>query len=270
MKLSHIFFLIGCSVFGFTGCDEIDEADRFDGPISVEAKKNVLVEDFTGQKCSNCPLAADAVKSLQATYGKERVISVAIHGGPLSVSEAQSPKIGLANEQSLAYNNYWKVEGYPAGLIDRQGGLQDFEKWAGAVVGRFSVAPKVELALDKAEYNAETRQLDLKATVKGLENVTGKLQVWLTESNIVRIQAMPDRPDLGYNGGNNKEYVHNHVFRASVNDAFGDEMTLEKDGEQSKTYTYTLNEKWNSEHMSVVVFFYNETDGVMQVIDYEI
>ena len=64
-------------LLGFCACEEVDEADRFTGPVEFVPKKNVLIEDFTGQRCLNCPLAANAVHAMQATYGAEHVIAVA-------------------------------------------------------------------------------------------------------------------------------------------------------------------------------------------------
>lgn len=252
--------LLGCTLLlGLTACDTVSESDRFTGPLSVEAKKNVLIEDFTGQRCPNCPLAAEQVSSLQQAYGAERVIAVSIHGGSLSVSENTSA-IGLANDQGQDYNNHWGVQSWPKGYIDRSGNLVDFEQWGARVFSRFSVTPKADLSVSGLTYDAATRRLTFTAHAKGEANVTGRLQVWLTESGIVAPQLMPT-------GGTNRKYVHNHVFRASVSAPYGDELTL-TDGETvDKTYETTLKDKWVPDKMSLVIFFWNDQDGVMQVID---
>ena len=95
------------------------------------------------------------------------------------------------------------------------------------------------------------------------ENVEGKLQLWLTESNLVRIQSLPAQ----WGGGTDKEYVHNHVFRAAVNDLFGDELVLQAGQAQSRDYEYTLKDNWAEGNMAVIAIFYNEADGVMQVTE---
>ena len=41
------------SALGFTACDEVDEGDRFKELGKIESKRNVLIEDFTGQMCTN-------------------------------------------------------------------------------------------------------------------------------------------------------------------------------------------------------------------------
>ncbi len=265
MKLSRLYLLLGLAATGFTACENVDEAERFDGPVAVEeilakSTKNILVEDFTGQKCVNCPKATDVVHQMQQQYGKDRVVAVAIHGGSLALEEGKS-KIGLANPTGIEYHKHWNLESWPKGLIDRHGGVTDFEQWQGSVVQRFTLdwQTKVELSVTPV-YDAATRQLKLTAAIEAKEGVDGKLQVWLTESNIKMRQYMPD-------GSKNDNYIHNHVFRASVNDPYGDPLTLAAGETQTKDYTYELAEKWVPENMALVVFYYNEADGVMQVIE---
>lgn len=94
-------------LLGFCACEEVDEADRFTGPVEFVPKKNVLIEDFTGQRCLNCPLAADAVHAMQATYGAEHVIAVAIHGGSLSLPASSG--VGLALPEGETYQTFWGI-----------------------------------------------------------------------------------------------------------------------------------------------------------------
>ena len=69
MRILHTMATLGLALAVLTACDNVDENERFSGPVDITPKKNVLIEDFTGQRCLNCPLAADAVHAMQATYG---------------------------------------------------------------------------------------------------------------------------------------------------------------------------------------------------------
>lgn len=267
MKLFHTLIALSLSALTFTACDEVDSDKRFSGPITVEAKKNVLIEDFTGQKCINCPKAANEIARLQQVCG-ERLIAVSIHGGSLSLSETKTPA-GLANAQGDDYVSHWGVNSFPKGRVDRSGSLLDYEQWGALAVKRLGVEPKVEITITPtAPVDANSTSVAFNVDVKGLDNAQGKLQVWLTESQIKNMQFMPD-------GSRNADYVHNHVFRASVSAPYGDDMTVVKDKTESKSYTYSFPDfsqlknttPWNPTHMAIVAFFYNETDGVMQVVD---
>lgn len=253
-----------CAIALFCGCETIDEADRFVGPVEFTPKKNVLIEDFTGQKCLNCPTASEAVKSLQDLYGKEHVIAVAIHGGSMSLPNSKPG--GLATPTGEEYNKHWGIDSWPKGLVDRNaanptGGATNYTSWAAQVIQRLVEEPKVEIAVSDATYNADSLKLNIKVDLATKDKLNGKVQVWLTENNIVALQALPS-------GGYDTKYVHNHVFRAAVNGTWGEDVVLGKGEETSLTYTVDLNgQKWVRENLAVVAFVYNDQEGVLQVVE---
>ena len=69
-------------------------------------------------------------------------------------------------------------------------------------------------------------------------------------------------------GSANENYVHNHVFRASLtNDLFGDAY---RQGAGEKilvefNYSKAVESHWKVENLSVVAFLWNEKDGVLCV-----
>lgn len=264
MKLIPTLLFAITGALGLASCDNVDENERFNGPISLSSAKNVLIEDFTGQRCVNCPLAAYFIEQYKETYGSERIIAVSIHGGANSLSEETNPAQGLANEQGTAYNQHWGVTTKPSGLIDRAPGVGviDYRLWQAEVAKRFQQDLKANISVKSTTYNPADRKLNIELELKGMaeESVAGKVQVWLTENNLQREQDMPD-------GTRNNEYIHQHVFRASVNDPFGDPQTISHEETRALTFQYTLKEHWVPENMAVVAFFYNETDGVIQATE---
>ena len=105
-------------------------------------------------------------------------------------------------------------------------------------------------------YDEASRNVEITVSADGLENINGKLQVWLTEDNIVSVQMLP-----GYVVDQN--YVHNHVFRATVNAQAGDDISIAQGENVTRTFTYTVSEDWKPEDMSVVTFVFNDS-GVLQ------
>ena len=268
MQTLYKWSLLILVLLGFCACDEVDEADRFTGPVEFVPKKNVLIEDFTGQRCLNCPLAADAVHAMQATYGAQHVIAVAIHGGSLSLPASSG--VGLALPEGETYQTFWGVSSWPKGLVDRGGGwsnpseaLLEYTSWSAAAVKRLQVAPAVDMTLLNT-YEAETGQLTMQVDIKANQPIKdGYLQVWLTESGIKAYQTMPD-------GSHNREYVHDHVLRAIVNGQWGEPVALNAtDDTHTISYTYALGDHptWKADKMAVVAFVYSKTGGVLQVID---
>ena len=147
--LPAIFLLTLCA------CDEIDEQDRYEQvPINF-GTKNVLIEDFTGQRCINCPLASNTIATLQETFGHDRVIPVAIHGGDLTLAAPT----GLANEIGNTYTAERGVSSKPKGEVDRTGQLLDQEKWGTTVLERIAMTAHVELGVENIAFDADTREL---------------------------------------------------------------------------------------------------------------
>ena len=247
-----LLFGIAAVVGGFSSCENIDETERWEGPLPFEVRKNVLVEDFTGQMCLNCPLASEEVHKLQESYGAEHVIAVAIHGGALSISK---DKNGLATDEGNAYVSHWGIDAFPKGKIDR-GNTLDYQSWGGAVYTNLQKEAAVGIALT-GNYNAETRMFTAQVSLKALEAVAGHLQLWLTENNITALQRLPE-------GSIDRTYVHNHVFRQTVNGLWGDAVQVSAGEESVHTYEVEVPADYVAENLNLVAFVYNDS-GVLQV-----
>lgn len=183
MNVRNIKYLFLALPF-FASCDDIAEADRLTGPIEFTPMKNVLVEDFTGQRCVNCPKAADALKAIQKTYGAEHVISVAIHGG--GNTNSLPVPYGLANSEGEDYISHWGIVqlGFPKGIVDRTNEILDYPAWSARVVERLQMAPKVELAARAVGKDGRI-DITVEAEAAAKSAVDGNLQVWLVESHIL-------------------------------------------------------------------------------------
>ncbi len=49
--------VVAVAAAALTSCDNVAEDDRFIKLPPIEADRAVLIEDFTGQNCLNCPVA---------------------------------------------------------------------------------------------------------------------------------------------------------------------------------------------------------------------
>ena len=258
MKLHLSKIILLSAVFALAACDDIDEDARFSSePVAFTPAKSVLIEDFTGQNCLNCPNAAQAVEALQALYGEEYVVSVAIHGGSLKLPFDYDNPAQLATAQGDEYNEHWGCEAWPIGMVDR-GGLIEYTAWSAAAVARLQQAPEVEIAFDEVNYRESGRHLDVRVSwTANADLADAKINVWLVEDSIVGIQRMPE-------GNFNMSYVHNHVFRRAITEAYGNAISL-SDGETgSDVFTEVLKDGWNEKHVRVVAFI-ETADGVANV-----
>ena len=236
-------------------CSHIDDDERLIYVKPVSVSRNVLIEDFTGQRCVNCPNATDEITNLIGQYGESAVIAVGIHSGPFAKSLRGVP-YALWTEDGDAYFDYWKVESQPKGVVDRRG-TSDYTSW-GTIV-RDELSKTAPLSLDlTSSYDAATNSATIMVVATGTDgNTTGRLQVWLVESGITAFQYMPD-------GSTNREYVHNHVFRKAVNGTWGTDFSVSEGANENAVFTAGLDPEWVAENMEVVAFVYND-QGVCQV-----
>ena len=235
-------------------CDPVDEADRLIYVKPVSASRNVLIEDFTGQRCVNCPTATLEIERLMAQYGGDTVIAVGIHSGPFAKSVKGVP-YSLYTAEGDEYFNYWKVESQPKGVVDRLG-TSDYPSWGTIVRDELSKTAPLVLQVN-VSCDVNFRQMTVTAICQGTDgNTQGKLQLWVIEDGITAFQYMPD-------GSTNREYVHNHVFRASVNGTWGTDINVVEGVANTNYFDCTLDEAWVPENLWVVGFVYNN-HGVCQ------
>lgn len=236
-----------------SACSHIDESDRLIYVKPADVKRRVLLEDFTGQRCVNCPKASDEIKALQEQYGEDHVIAVGIHSGPLGFY-TKGDYLGLSTEVGDEYYDHWALEYQPVGLIDR-GAPLEYTAWNARIREELEKTAPVEIDI---ELHQNDNQLTVRAEVMGIDGTTsGKLQLWLTEDGITTFQMMPD-------GTRNMEYIHRHVFRAAINGTWGESVSV-AEGETftTKDYLFAIPEGWNADRLSVVAFVYND-QGVLQ------
>ena len=258
MKKLYYIFLMWAALGLMVACDEVSVNDRLIYVEPPQVSRAVLIEDYTGQYCVNCPRATEEIERLIEQYGDSIVIAVAIHSGPFGKSKGEpSP---LYTEVGDMYFNTWGMSAQPIGLIDRLFGSTPFSytDWAGGVNYEVAIEPPVSFLTD-IDYDAETRDASIEVQTIGLDSalVSGKLQVWLVEDSIDSFQLMPD-------GSREEHYNHMHVFRASVNDPWGDALSVSHGQVAVKDYELKLDPAWVPEHCSVVTFLYDDS-GVHQV-----
>lgn len=260
MKLKNIIYSVSLCAAALipVACDDVAEDDRFIYVEPAEVAKRVLLEDFTGQRCINCPEASELIERLQEEYGADNVIAVGIYGGINGTSLNGTP-FPLYTEAGGWYYDHWGVANRPQpfGMVDRQGFI-DTSAWPQAVYSNIQKQAEVMLEAE-CDYDEVSRNVGITVTADGVANIDGSLQVWLVEDSVVSLQFLPgiSQPDM--------DYVHNHVFRATVNGQMGDDISVVQGERVEREFTYEISQDWKPEDMSVVAFIYNDT-GVLQTV----
>lgn len=230
-------------------CDHIPEDERFIYVKPAAVSRTVLIEDFTGQRCVNCPNATEAIEQLIEQYGDSGVIAVGIHSGPFGKSTS------LLTAEGDEYYNYWKVQEQPSGMVNRHA-VSNYPSWAAQVYEEIQKTAPMSIKLE-VELDKDARKIEVTSRMMATDgNVNGKLQLWLVEDSIVSPQFMPDGTAM-------RDYVHNHVFRQSINGTWGEDVTIPEGDSRVAFSSLDIVETYNIDHLSVVAFVYNNT-GVLQ------
>lgn len=266
MKHTLLYIALPFLLGGMIACDTIDEDNRY---IEVEDIKEpsqriqrVLIEEFTGRMCVNCPDGAKAIHDIQEYY-EGRVVAVSIHAGMYAMP------VGLfttdyRTEAGTAYNEYFAPQGNPAAMLNRNAhdGLVVStikDKWMTYAIAELDAEPLIEIT-PSCSYDADTRTVTITTDIEAFESMPANLnlQLQLTESNIVDLQ-------LSQTGIIN-DYVHNHVLRAAINGTWGENLVSLPAGDTyTYTHTFTLDEAWVAENCHVVAYaFDNTTKSVLQ------
>lgn len=269
MKKIYLLLMIA---IGVAACSNIDEDERLIYVEPAEVNRPVLIEDFTGQACVNCPTATATIHELQQTYGEDNVIAVAIHSGPFAHLRSNMGNAFLSDLGTTIgdeYYTHWGIEAQPGVKINRGAPIYDTNQYASAVADELKKTSTVRF--DAVEFSNNAVLVNLSSS----DRVEGRLQVWIVEDSINAKDPQTKYQQFMPDGSRRQDYVHNHVFRASLtNDAYGEPVTLEA-GNKSYTQIFYLqgNEAldnfehlWQKQNLSAVVFFWNEQQGVMQAI----
>lgn len=234
-------------------CNDIDSDERFIELPPIEGNRVVLIEDYTGQGCPNCPKGQRIIKQLEGQY-PGKVVAVSIHAGEFAISAPRGLKPDFGDAMSSARG----VSIYPSGIIDGVGPIAETDNWAAAVREAMSNPALCEISIGDFSFSEDSRQLSGTVTIlPGGKFVAANLGIWILESGIVARQ---------YNVDDNHKwdmsYVHDHVMRAyATSSVWGDAISLTRDEEATRNFSVTLDPTWNVENISVVAFVTDASTG---------
>ncbi|MCK9400754.1 MAG: Omp28 family outer membrane lipoprotein [Bacteroidales bacterium] len=264
-KISKIIALFALSALMIPSCDIVEEPYLVaiaggNGPGPGDKVRKVLLEDYTGQKCLNCPEAAEIAHTLKTLYG-EQLVLLTIHAGSYSTPDATGDfTADFRTQEGAELNSFFGFPGYPMGMVNRTefDGFRILLKdsWEAAAAIQTDLEAQVEIIITNT-YNTGTSKLDCLLETEFLKDMDGtyNICVFIVESGIISPQETEQ--------GVNLTYEHNHVLRGSMNGTWGD--VVGTDGQAisgsalTNSYSYTIPDGWNADNCSVVAFVYNTT-----------
>jgi hypothetical protein len=291
--MKKYFFVLLIFSAAMSGCDYVSNPYETDAPVDggvslvdtipldtslVDAvhERVVLLEDYTGHKCTACPQAATQANLLKSTYGEQLVV-IGVHAGffanPTTPAGAPAGSylVDFRTTAGDAYDNttYFGISniGNPNGMINRKDytpttttHVKPYSTWNSEISTLLALDPVADLTIGNT-YNSTTRQLDMKIITEfvadTLTTANYKLMVMIVQDSIVdwQLDGSTHIPD----------YVHRHVLRDNVNTTWGSNLingSFPAYSHITKNFTYSLPTAYKSNncdenHCYVVAFIYD-------------
>ncbi|NOZ36129.1 MAG: Omp28-related outer membrane protein [Chlorobi bacterium] len=225
-------------------------------------QRMVLLEQFTTEKCSNCP---PALTTLEHHFSDNPYfIMMCNHSGYYT----DWLTVPVNSTQLEFYNNGGSTYA-PAGMFDREYNGLDNDEYDGADPGpvfwdgdpfgpdridaRSAEASDVTVNIDGTYSN--NGNLNITVNGKFLKDISHSVGVslWLTEDSIA-----------AHNQSGASNWMHRYTIRNVISQRLGDEITTSTNAGDTyeKSFSYTLNSSWNTNQLYLVAMVNNLSNTV--------
>jgi hypothetical protein len=285
MKLNKIFFFIGITSL-LMACKETPPYINLT-PSNVNADttyivqqipaaqaSSVLIEDFTGVRCPNCPNAQTEATNLM-NNNPGRVHVVTIH--PLNLLNSLTTPFSIPIRGDKVSNKYdfrtqagkeifsliGITNALPRGAVNRKlfsGETEraiDYQKWAAYVNAELTKNTPLNIDLNCFYTPQDSIAIELTLTYTEALSDSNYLTVAIIENDLKDVQERQTGVTTVYDTA----YIHEHVLRAVVTDFYGDllKATLVRGRVFKKTLLYKRDPNWNKNHLKIIAFVHGNT-----------
>lgn len=199
-------------------------------------KRNVLIEEFTGINCQNCPSGHMVANQITTAY-PDRAWSVNIHYGYYAPTYYPN----FNTDEGAAIANGFGISSFPKGVVNRStpNGLSRTD-WGSHAGVQFEQDAECNVA-GQVFIDKETRTATITVEVYYTENSsvnTNYINVIMLQDNIIGPQSGGNTNQSQYENG---QYRHMHAFRDAITPTWGEAISPTTKGSLiTKTYTYNI------------------------------
>ncbi|OGU15725.1 MAG: hypothetical protein A2X61_08310 [Ignavibacteria bacterium GWB2_35_12] len=274
MKILYKFSLVILFTVILISCDEITSDYKQSINQNIDTSQNprkILIEDYTGFKCGNCPRAAEKARDIAALY-PGRVIVMAVHASGYYSEPDKVHTYDFRTTEGTEWDEFFGISkiGNPNGMVNRieydGSRVISDAKWDAVVQSLLKSEPVMNIEL-KAYYSMSRKEITVEAVVKYLKDGKSSHQivVCILEDSIVQYQHYYNHTPQDI-----EDYVHNHVLRATLNSTWGEALyagDIKTGSVFRKSYKYTIpaGKDWRPEKLKIVAFVHdNGTKEILQ------
>jgi len=305
--MKKVLLLLAVGAFLFASCDKVeqpygpsipqgsyelypdgDSAHYADNawptfPANTSDDRNVLLEDYTGHKCTFCPAAATLAEDLKDN-NPGRVVVMGIHAGPNGTENLQmedATYFGVFyNYISEALGQHFGVNwtgsnfaGNPYGAVSRKDNgngtpMEGPQTWANSVADILTTNDNKVRLQAMSNYYTSTKGLFLHTEVEVVD------QSLMNELRIVAYLVEDEFEAPQLDGGTIVyDYNHHDILRESLDGSvWGQELDAEHldNGKYYFNYIYEVPDNYDNTNSHLVIFVRDaDTEEVYQVIKHD-
>jgi hypothetical protein len=276
MKFIKILFItVPLVILLFSSCDKIKApyalakhgniVDTVLDLDTVAPVKRVLLEDYTGHTCQNCPAAAAIAHNQEATY-KGKLIVLAVHAGYYAMPGTGEFAADFRTTAGEQWNTDFQISAYPSGMIDRKefNGKQVLgsSEWVSDIASIINQSPALNMVMvntyDSISGNVKTLVYSkFNQSLPGSYNIT----VCVMEDDIISAQDSSNTIIHNYN--------FKDVLRGTVNGTYGEILTNSVDPSliYLGKFSIAINTAWVAENCWILAFVSkSDTKEILQAI----
>jgi hypothetical protein len=276
-----LFSILFVSIFTFYSCDKI-EGNPVDGAAALNAVfdangrelRKIFLEDYTGQGCGNCPLAAIESARLVEIFGK-RIVPVSVHAG-FFANPARFPYATLSTPLGEIYDTEFgnSSQGNPNGLISRIDNdnskvftPSDWSTGIGTMLtdlAPFTINIETAFISDSSFTTSISGEFILNSTD------SYKIILSVLEDSIVAPQHFYANIDGRPEESVEDDYLHRHTLRDNINGTWGTPFsggTIKQEYEISFP-EYKISKDWVKKQLIIAAYVYNtDTKEILHVTE---
>lgn len=306
-KSIKIAFVIAGMMLLFTSCDKVENAyepvETYDLDTTLypgnwsdylandyptfsentNTNVNVLIEDYTGHLCINCPPAGAEAHSIHEAH-PNRVYVASIHIDPGAVKGFQIAipnsdySDDFTNTDGVAYGEKFQYgynfTGNPSGTVNRKtvnGKMFDqYGSWATRTTNILSANDLKVNIQSVFNYFSQTNggYLHVEVEKKTDDPIQMNTVVYVIEDSVVAAQKMPDNSD-------NLSYVHRDIHLGSIDNRPWGRSTFDVNAvagdKKILDYSYHLPTGISKDNLHFLIYVYDkDTYEILQVIRQDI
>lgn len=265
-----------------SSCDTVEDDEKLAYPkgqtsqttpiTHISSEQKILLEDYTGWKCTNCPRAAAKTAELISKYG-ENLVVMAVHATTFASPSESNNNLDLRTEYGEKWANDFNCTALPAGMINRTKIESSYAvndaSWDNHIQNFLSNQKHImNINLGVEEYRQEKNMILVSCENEFIEDYSSPtlISIVILESGIIGFQRNTD-PIYG-EVPTIPDFEFNHVLRKNgLVDYSLSILPINKGEKINKNYLIEVDSDIQDiSKCSVVVFVTNgETKEVIQV-----